>query len=177
MSAPKPPMPGNPIIVLMGVSGAGKTTVGTRIAALLEVEFAEGDRFHPEANVKKMSSGAPLDDSDRLPWLKAIAGEIDCARDAGRGLVVTCSALKRAYREILLGGRPEVRLVYLRGSRALIERRLNGRRGHFMPSALLPSQFAALEEPDATEAPIVVDISAAPESIAAAVARQIAVRR
>ncbi len=170
-------MPGNPIIVLMGVSGAGKTTVGARIAALLEVEFAEGDRFHPEANIEKMSNGAPLDDADRLPWLRAIAAEIDRARSQGRGLVVACSALKRAYREILLGGRPDVRLVYLRGSRALIQQRLDGRQGHFMPPTLLPSQFAALEEPAAAEAPIVVEVAAKPDEIAAEIARQIVNRR
>ena len=177
MNAPKPPMPGSPIIVLMGVSGAGKTTVGARIAALLEVEFAEGDRFHPEANIEKMSNGAPLDDADRLPWLRAIAAEIDRARSQGRGLVVACSALKRAYREILLGGRPDVRLVYLRGSRALIQQRLDGRQGHFMPPTLLPSQFAALEEPAAAEAPIVVEVAAKPDEIAAEIARQIVNRR
>ena len=163
--------------MLMGVSGAGKTTVGARIAALLEVEFAEGDRFHPEANIEKMSNGAPLDDADRLPWLRAIAAEIDRARSQGRGLVVACSALKRAYREILLGGRPDVRLVYLRGSRALIQQRLDGRQGHFMPPTLLPSQFAALEEPAAAEAPIVVEVAAKPDEIAAEIARQIVNRR
>ena len=177
MSAPKPPAPGKPVVVVMGVSGAGKTTIGARIAALLKVEFVEGDRFHPEANIKKMSNGAPLDDADRLPWLSAIAAEIDRARSQERGLVVACSALKRAYREILLGGRPDVRLVYLRGSRALIQQRLDGRRGHFMPPTLLPSQFAALEEPAAPEAPIVVDVAAAPQAIVAEIARQIAVRR
>lgn len=164
-----------PIVVVMGVAGAGKTTVGRRLAELLAQPFHEGDVFHPPANVAKMSGGTPLDDADRLPWLNAIAAAIDRARDEGQGMVVACSALKRMYRDILIGPRADVRLAYLRGSRALIEARMAARRDHFMPPALLPSQFATLEEPGPAENPIVVDVAGAPESIAAAIAA--AVRR
>lgn len=164
-----------PVVVLMGVSGAGKTTVGKVLAGLLDAEFAEGDAFHPADNIAKMSNGTPLDDADRLPWLDAIAASIDRARGNGRGMVVTCSALKRAYRDILIGPRAGVALVYLRGSRDLIGRRLGGRKGHFMPPQLLESQFAALQEPGADEGAIVVDVTASPKKIAAAIAGRLAV--
>ncbi|MGQ0676237.1 MAG: gluconokinase [Rhodospirillales bacterium] len=166
-----------PVVVLMGVSGAGKTTVGRLLAEAIGADFAEGDQFHPPANIVKMSNGAPLDDSDRLPWLHAIAAAIDRAQRDGRALVVACSALKRAYRDILIGPREGVRLVYLCGARDLIEKRLGGRKGHFMPPALLESQFAALEEPVADERPVVIDVTAAPETIAAAAARRIGAKR
>lgn len=165
-----------PIVVVMGVSGAGKTTVGRLLAGLIGAEFAEGDSFHPATNIAKMSNGTPLDDADRLPWLAAIAAAIDRARGNGRGLVVTCSALKRAYRDILIGARGGVALVYLSGSRALIQRRLAARKGHFMPPALLESQFAALQEPEPAERAIMVDVAAAPADIAAAIAGQLAVK-
>ena len=164
-----------PVVVLMGVSGAGKTTVGRLLAGLLDAEFAEGDAFHPTNNIAKMSNGTPLDDADRLPWLNAIAASIDRARGNGRGMVVTCSALKRAYRDILIGKRAGVALVYLSGSRDLIGRRLGGRKGHFMPPQLLESQFAALQEPGADERAIVVDVTASPKKIAAAIAGRLAV--
>ncbi|MCC7050061.1 MAG: gluconokinase [Alphaproteobacteria bacterium] len=159
-----------PIVVLMGVAGAGKTTVGQRLAELLAAPFHEGDVFHPPANVAKMSGGLPLDDADRLPWLAAIAAAIDRARDEGQGMVVACSALKRAYRDVLIGPRADVRLAYLRGTRDLIQARMDARRNHFMPAALLPSQFATLEEPVAAEKPIVVDVTAPPEALAARIA-------
>jgi len=161
---------GSPIVLLMGVAGAGKTTVGKLLAGRLGAAFAEGDVFHTPANVAKMSQGVPLDDADRLPWLKAIAREIARARDEGRALVVACSALKRTYRDILTGGRADVRLVYLSGPRELIQGRMDARRDHFMPPTLVASQFAALEEPAATENPFVVDITDPPEAIAAAIA-------
>ena len=158
-----------PVVVLMGVAGAGKTTIGRLLAELLGAAFAEGDVFHPPANIAKMSRGAPLDDADRLPWLAAIAREIDRALQQRTALVVACSALKRAYRDILIGPRAGVRLVYLSGARPLIQARMDARRDHFMPPSLVASQFAALERPGAAERPIVVDVNAAPETIAAAI--------
>jgi carbohydrate kinase (thermoresistant glucokinase family) len=163
------PGAGKPVIVLMGVSGAAKTTVGRLLAGMIGAEFEEGDKFHPQANIAKMSGGTPLTDADRLPWLAAIAQSIDQAREEGRGVVVACSALKRAYRDILIGGREDVRLVYLKGSLGLIEGRLGARKGHFMPPQLLKSQFASLEEPVAAERPIVVEIAAPPRDIARAI--------
>lgn len=155
------------VVVLMGVSGSGKTTVASRLATQLGWTFADADWFHPDDNLRKMRSGVALDDDDRWPWLKAIAQWIDTMRQASRHGVVTCSALKRAYRDLLLNGRPEVRLVYLNADPTLIQRRLVNRRGHFMPIELLQSQFDALEEPQADENPIVVSAAATPESIVA----------
>jgi gluconokinase len=154
------------VIVLMGVSGSGKTAVGERLAAALDAEFAEGDDYHPPANVEKMQSGRPLDDADRWPWLEALAREIGHWLDAGREVVLGCSALKQRYRDILKGGRPGVCFVYLRGTETLIRARLAARRGHFMPASLLASQFAALEEPaDA----ITVEVDRPPDEIVASI--------
>ena len=164
----------NTAIVVMGVSGAGKTTIGTLLAARLGRAFLEGDSFHPEANVAKMRSGAALDDADRMPWLKAIAAAIDSARRDGRRVVVTCSALKRTYRAALADGHDDVLFVYLRGGRPLVAERLATRAGHFMPPQLLESQFATLEEPDKGEASIVVDIEDTPEGIVRQVADSLA---
>src|SRR5262249_14972553 len=135
------------IMVVMGVSGSGKTTVARPLAERLHCAFQEGDALHPTENVEKMKRGVPLDDADRLPWLRKIAQKIDEWRSAGQSGVLTCSALKRSYRDIIIGDRPEVRLVYLKGSRDLIRQRLEQRRGHFMPPSLLDSQFSTLEEP------------------------------
>jgi len=155
-------------IVVMGVSGAGKSTVGRLIAARLDCPFRDADSFHPKANIEKMSRGEPLTDADRWPWLNAIAAWIAEHRAAGTTCVVTCSALKRVYRDIVTDRqRADVRLVYLKGDMALIEARLKARKGHFMPPALLHSQFDALEEPSADESAIVVSIDATPEEIAA----------
>ena len=152
------------VIVLMGVSGSGKTSVGVLLARALGGEFVEGDDYHPPANVAKMRQGIPLDDADRRPWLETLAAEIGRWLEAGRTVVLACSALKRSYRAILRGGRPGVRFVYLKGNAALIRARLAQRRGHYMPASLLDSQLATLEEPlDA----IVADIDATPEQIAA----------
>jgi len=151
-------------VVLMGVAGAGKSTVGEALAARLGCDFRDADSFHPPANVAKMSSGVPLTDEDRWPWLAAIAAWIGERRASGRLGVVTCSALKRRYRDVLLRG-GQVRLVYLKGDMPLIARRLAARRGHFMPPALLQSQFDALEEPAADEAPITVSVEGTPEEI------------
>ena len=161
------------ILVVMGVSGSGKTTVARGVAERLGWRFQEGDALHPPANVAKMSAGTPLSDGDRWPWLAAIAAVIDGWRDAGVSGVVTCSALKRAYRAVLMGGRPDVRLVYLAGDKALISQRMAARKGHFMPAALLDSQFAALEVPGAEERPIVVDIGPAVGAIVDALVERV----
>ena len=158
------------IAVVMGVAGAGKTTVGERLAKRLGWEFIEGDRLHPPENVAKMQSGHPLTDADRAPWLAAIAREIDSRRAARVPAVVACSALKRAYRRMVVGDRPCVRLVYLDGTRELIAERLARRRGHFMPPQLLASQFAALEPPGPDEHPIVVAIDRPLDQIVADIA-------
>jgi gluconokinase len=161
------------ILIVMGVSGSGKTTIAAMLAAALGVEFLEGDKFHPPSNVEKMKSGTALTDEDRWPWLRAIAARIDEWRAQGKGGVVTCSALKRSYRTILVDDRPQVRLVYLRGSHELIHERMAARHEHFMPVGLLDSQFATLEEPGADERPIVVDVGGAPAEIVAAIIRQL----
>jgi gluconokinase len=146
------------IVVVMGVSGAGKSTVAALLAAALGCQFQEGDDLHPRENVEKMHSGIPLTDADRMPWLYKIADEIDGWRTRGECGVMTCSALKRSYRDIIIGDRSDVVLVYLKGSHELIRRRMIARHEHFMPVALLDSQFATLEEPTPDEHPIIVDI-------------------
>jgi ribose 5-phosphate isomerase A len=147
-----------PVLVVMGVSGAGKSTVAKELAARLGWPFEEGDWLHPEANVAKMHAGIGLTDADRQIWLEAVAAWIDGQRAKARPGIITCSALKRSYRNIIIGDRAEVRLVYLRGSRALIAERLAGRHGHFMPASLLQSQIDTLEEPGPDEDPLVIDI-------------------
>jgi carbohydrate kinase (thermoresistant glucokinase family) len=163
------------ILVVMGVSGSGKTTVAVMLAKALGVAFLEGDDFHPRANVEKMKGGTPLTDEDRWPWLKAIARQIDAWRAEGKAGVVTCSALKRAYRDVLIGDRREVRLVYLKGSHALIHARMAARHKHFMPVGLLDSQFATLEEPGPDERPVVVDVGGAPAEIVVEIIRKLGV--
>ena len=163
------------ILVVMGVSGSGKTTVAAMLAAALGVEFLEGDDFHPRANVEKMKGGTPLTDEDRWPWLRAIAAQIDAWRAQGKAGVVTCSARKRAYRDVLIGDRREVRLVYLRGSHELIHARMAARHKHFMPLGLLDSQFKTLEEPGPDERPLVVDVGGTPAEIVAEIIRQLGV--
>ena len=161
------------VVVMMGVSGSGKTTIADGVARRQGWRLIEGDRLHPPANVAKMQSGTPLTDADRWPWLDAIAHEIDAARARGESVVVACSALKRAYRDILIGARRDVALVYLQGSKALIGGRMAARKNHFMPPALLDSQFATLEEPGEDEYPIVVSIEPAADAIIDAVVRQL----
>lgn len=149
----------------MGVSGSGKSTIASRLAERLGWTFEDGDRFHPAVNVAKMSAGQPLDDEDRWPWLQAIADEIDLTCQAGGHIVMACSALKRTYRNILVHGRSDIRLVFLDGSQALIADRLSRRHGHFMPPGLLESQFKTLEPPQADERPFTVSIDAPVEAI------------
>ena len=146
------------ILVVMGVSGAGKTTVARELAVRLGWPFEEGDNLHPAANVAKMHACIPLTDADRAPWLRAVAAWIDAARAAGKPGIITCSALRRAYRDIVVGDRPNVRLVYLHADPALLADRLAHRHGHFMPPSLLTSQLDTLEEPNAGEHPVIVDI-------------------
>src|SRR5512135_2262207 len=149
----------------MGVSGSGKSTIASGLAERLGWTFEDGDRFHPPGNVAKMSAGQPLTDEDRWPWLQAIADEIGRVCRAGGHLVVACSALKRAYRDVLVGARTDVRIVFLEGSPALIADRLARRKGHFMPPGLLDSQFRTLEPPQADEQAITVSIDAPVETI------------
>lgn len=151
------------VVVVMGVSGSGKTTVAAGIARQEGWELLEGDTFHPPSNVAKMKAGIPLTDEDRWPWLRAIAERVDALRADGRSVAVACSALKRAYRKVLIGGRPDSVLIYLRGAKQLIRDRMEARTGHFMPPALLDSQFATLEEPGPDENPIAIGIEGTPE--------------
>ena len=153
------------IVVVMGVSGCGKSTIASMLAHRLNWIYEDGDWFHPQSHVRKMHAGEPLTDEDRWPWLHGIAAWIDASRRVGNHGTVACSALKRAYRDILVGERRDVRIVYLKGERDLIARRLAARDGHFMPPSLLDSQFAALEEPQADEHPIVVSIIPHPREI------------
>ena len=153
------------VIILMGVTGCGKTTVGTLLAEQLGWEFFDADSFHPEANVAKMRNGVPLTEDDRLPWLQSLADLINTAHEEGRNIVLACSALKEKYRELLRHELKPVIFIYLKGGFELIKSRLEARTGHFMDPNLLKSQFAALEEP-ASDNAICVDISPEPEHIA-----------
>ena len=162
------------VAVIMGVSGSGKTTVGAALARRLGWLFQEGDALHPPENIAKMKAGHPLDDEDRAPWLAAVASRIDQWRDDGKCGVVACSALKRRYRDIIIGGRADVRLIYLEGSRTLIGERLAQRRDHFMPASLLDSQFAALEPPAAEEDAITVSVDAPVDTMVAQLAAALA---
>ena len=160
-------------LVVMGVSGSGKSTIADRLAERLGWTYEDGDRFHPASNVAKMSAGHPLTDEDRWPWLQAIADEIDRVGTAGEHAVIACSALKRAYRDILVHGRDDVRIVFLSGSQQLIAGRLATRKGHFMPPGLLASQFATLEPPDESENPVTVSIDASVDAIVDDIIRQL----
>src|SRR6185437_10767920 len=151
-----------PILVIMGVSGSGKSTIAEELAARLGWPFEEGDALHPESNIAKMHAGIPLTDADRGPWLERVAVWIDGQRAEKQPGIITCSALKRSYRQIIIGDRPEVRLVYLRGGWELMAEHLAGRHGHFMPPALLQSQIDTLEEPDPSEDALIIDEGAPP---------------
>jgi gluconokinase len=160
-------------LVVMGVSGSGKSTIAERLAERLGWVFEDGDSFHPASNVAKMRAGHPLTDEDRWPWLQAIADEIDRVCKAGERAVIACSALKHAYRDILVHGRRDVRIVFLSGTQALIADRLARRKGHFMPAGLLDSQFKTLEPPEASERPVTVSIDASVETIVEDIMRQL----
>ena len=148
----------------MGVSGAGKTTVGRRLAETLDWEFLDADDFHPPFNRRKMASGQPLDDVDRDPWLQRLRQELEQRLDRGRSSVLACSALKAAYRRLLLADAVEIGLVFLHGSPDLLARRLAARQGHFMPPELLASQLATLEAPSAEEA-LLLDVEPPPDEL------------
>lgn len=148
------------ILILMCVSGVGKTTLGQALSAALDWPFFDGDAFHPQANVDKMARGVALTDADREPWLRALHGQIATCVDRGEHAIVACSALKRAYRILLVGDLHDVHIVYLQGTLALIQQRLTERRGHFMPAGLLASQFETLEEPEDT---LTLDVTHPPE--------------
>jgi gluconokinase/6-phosphogluconolactonase len=160
-------------LVVMGVSGSGKSTIGEALSRRLGWRYEDGDSFHPPANVAKMSAGQPLTDEDRWPWLRAIAAEIERCRQAGEHIIIACSALKKAYRDILVHGRDDIRMVYLNGSHDLVADRLGHRKDHFMPPGLLDSQFATLEPPSADERPITVSIDAPVEVIVDRVLEQL----
>ncbi len=166
------PTNGATIVVVMGVSGAGKTTVGRLLAGQLGWDFVEGDDYHPPANVAKMRRGEPLSDADRAPWLRALRRRIDELVATGRAAVVACSALKESYRDVLAAGRPELAFVWLTAPRQLIRDRLRQRVGHYMPAALLESQLETLEAPaDA----LVVDTTPAPGEVVATIRRGLGV--
>jgi len=166
-----------PILVLMGVSGAGKTTVARELEARLGWRFEEGDALHPEASVAKMHAGIPLTDEDRQPWLESVAAWIDGQRASKQPGIVTCSALKCSYRRIIVGDRPEVRLVYLRGSQEVMADHLAKRSGHFMPASLLQSQIDTLEEPGPDEDPLIVDVGPSAHEVAERIIRRLSQER
>lgn len=156
------------LYVVMGVSGCGKSLIGTALARALDIDFVEGDDYHSAENVQRMSSGIALTDDERAQWLRALAARLRDAKDAGTGLVMTCSALKRSYRDVLRAGAGDVRFVFLRGPRALLAERIAGRRGHFMPPSMLDSQLATLKEPAPDEHAWVCDIRESPQDLVAA---------
>src|SRR6266571_6221896 len=163
------------VLIVMGVSGSGKSTIAAMLAQRLHWIYEDADWFHPKSNIEKMHHGEPLNDEDRWPWLQAIADWIDATRrDGGHG-IVACSALKRAYRDILIGNRHDVRLVFLKGDRDLVARRIAARADHFMPPALLDTQFESLEEPQPDEWPIVVSIVPHPREIVEAIVEKLGI--
>ena len=164
------------VLVIMGVSGSGKSTVAAVLAGRLGWAFGDGDDFHPPANVAKMRGGTPLTDEDRKPWLRAIAAWMDASRATGRPGVVVCSALRRAYRDVLLAGRPDVRLVFLHGDEALIHGRQAARPHHYMPPGLVRSQFETLEPPGPDEDALAVSVQARPGEIVDAIVARLGMR-
>lgn len=157
------------VLIVMGVSGVGKTTIARALEAQLQWPFQEGDELHPPANVQKMHAGIPLTDADRRPWLEAIFAWIEARRAAGEPGLITCSALKRRYRDFLVRGHADVRLLYLKADRQVIAARLAHRHGHFMPPTLLDSQLETLEEPAEDERPITVLVHGTVNEIVAAI--------
>jgi carbohydrate kinase (thermoresistant glucokinase family) len=152
-------------LIVMGVSGSGKSTIANALGRRLGWSAADADQFHPAGNIAKMSAGVALTDNDRWSWLRAVAAEIERNRASGTSIIMACSALKRAYRDSLVGGHRDTRIIYLRGDKGLIASRLKARLAHFMPPGLLESQFDTLEEPTENERPIVVDIDATVDDI------------
>jgi gluconokinase len=155
------------VYVVMGVSGSGKSLIGAALARALGIDFVEGDEYHSAENVRRMAAGIPLTDEDRADWLRSLSVRIREAKRAGYGLVITCSALKRSYRDILRAQADDIHFVFLKGGREPIAERLANRRGHFMPSSLLESQLATLEEPSPDEHAWVCDIAQSPKDLVA----------
>jgi gluconokinase len=170
---PREPQNEISVLVVMGVSGSGKSTIAAMLAHRLHWIYEDGDWFHPKSNIEKMHHGEPLNDEDRWPWLHAIAEWIDATRRAGGHGIVACSALKRAYRDVLIGDRRDVRLIFLKGDRDLIARRIAARADHFMPPGLLDSQFKTLEEPQADERPITVSVMPHPREIVESIVQKL----
>jgi len=152
-------------IIVMGVSGSGKSTIGALLAEKLGWPFADADGFHPPENVAKMAAGTPLTDADRWPWLDAIAAHIDAARKAGQPVVVACSALRRAYRDRLRAGHGDLLFLHLSGAPEVIAARQAARQGHFMPPSLMASQFATLEDTVAEPDAVTVSVKASPDEV------------
>ncbi len=160
-------------VVVMGVSGSGKSTVARQLAPLLGADFLEGDDLHSERNVARMAAGVALTDADRQGWLETLATRLTMARTRGRGLVISCSALKRSYRDILRSGAPELLIIHLRGDYQLLAARMAFRARHYMPSSLLDSQFATLEPPGPDENALTLDVEQSPEQIVSAILEQL----
>ena len=160
------------IHVLMGVSACGKSTVGRLLAQLRGVDFLDADDFHPPANVARMAAGLALTDADRQGWLAALSARLAQASAAGEGVVLACSALKRSYRDVLRQGAPDLRLVYLHGSRELLAARIAARSGHYMPASLLDSQLATLQPPQPDETALAFDVALSPQQIVDGIVQQ-----
>lgn len=166
--AASPPASEAMAVVVMGVSGCGKSSIGEMLADKLGGAFIEGDALHPAENIAKMSAGTPLTDADRFPWLDCIAAEMSARLEGGQPVVASCSALKKIYRDRLRAAAPgRVRFVFLKGDQALLHARMSTRPGHFMPASLLTSQLATLEDPSGEEGVVTIDIALAPEEIVA----------
>jgi carbohydrate kinase (thermoresistant glucokinase family) len=163
-------------LIFMGVSGSGKSTIAAGVAEKLGLQMLEGDDLHPAANIAKMSAGTPLTDEDRWPWLRIIAGKIAAWRQNGMEGIVTCSSLRRSYRDVLRAGHDDVLFVYLKGSRALLLDRMQHRTRHFMPASLLDTQLATLEEPGADEAAVTIEMGPPPDEVVTNVLKALAAR-